>query len=79
MVVEAIEKIGYYMKPDEWLGCPHLTFRDGRHWCDMVLREEFPGIKDSLSIGAGCSSGLNSWRHEPVVDRRKRENPRGGR
>ena len=28
---------------------------------------------DKIAIGAGCCSGLNSWRNEPLRDRRLAE------
>jgi hypothetical protein len=59
---------------DGWHGCPDLRFRDGRHWCRVLIEatdnQRFC-VEVRLSIGAGCCSPLNSWRQEPVVDRRR--------
>lgn len=66
----------------EWHGCPHLTFAQGRHWCRLVVHYQLneglqPGSQDVdvnavLSIGDGCCSSMNSWRREPLQDRRKK-------
>lgn len=56
-----------------WQGCPELVFDNGRHWCGVVLRaerEKARQLKQTLAIGEGCCSALNSWRWEPVRDRR---------
>lgn len=48
-------------------GCPALRERDGRHWCGLVedaQGEEKWRLQQSLSIGAGCCSSLNSTRLE---------------
>lgn len=56
----------------KWRGCPELEFDGERHWCGLVLRAS-DDIKETLyaglAIGAGCCSGLNSWRREPIQDR----------
>lgn len=48
--------------------CPALEWDGERHWCQLA--REVPGAAGKLSVGAGCSSGLNSWRLEPLQDRR---------
>jgi hypothetical protein len=40
--------------------CPFLVFRDGRHWCGLVLDEAVD--TEDLWIGEGCCSSLNSER-----------------
>jgi|WetSurMetagenome_2_1015567.scaffolds.fasta_scaffold11132_11 hypothetical protein len=60
------------LKPG-WSGCPSLVFKDGRHWCGVLLKaegKEMIKVMAELFIGAGCCSQLNSWRREPIVDRR---------
>ena len=48
--------------------CPALEWDGKRHWCQLA--REVPGAAEKLSVGAGCCSGLNSWRREPLQDRR---------
>jgi len=60
---------------DGWpSGCPELAFEEGRHWCgvlkSMKTAKSRNLVKGVLSIGEGCCSGLNSWRREPIKDRR---------
>lgn len=50
---------------DGGAGCPALRSRDGRHWCGLVEdadEEERCRLKESLHIGAGCCSSMNSDR-----------------
>lgn len=59
--------------------CPELVWDEkaGRHWCRIVLEEGPPlegTAKKDLSIGEGCCSSLNSWRREPIQDRRDWKN-----
>lgn len=55
--------------------CPSLVWDEvaNRHWCGLVLNapsdEERSRLVNSLGIGAGCSSSLNSWRRELLQDR----------
>jgi len=67
----------WYLFPnDDGKGiCPGLRWdseRD-RHWCGVILdlteTKEKQKAMISLSIGAGCCAGLNSWRYEPLQDR----------
>ena len=55
--------------------CRFLTFHGGRHWCGVVEQAHSEKYKElicrNLAIGEGCCSGLNSWRREPIVDRRR--------
>lgn len=56
-----------------WRGCPELTWDGTRHWCGIALlsdEKKREKVMCDLSIGAGCSSSLNSWRREPLQDRR---------
>lgn len=64
---KAIERV--YEHDDAWV-CPELVFEDGRHWCRLVKEAKDVNLLDQLAIGAGCCSGLNSWRREPIRDRR---------
>lgn len=57
-----------------WPGCPELVYEDSRHWCGLVLRasaEKSGDLRQALAIGGGCSSNMNSWRREPIRDRRR--------
>jgi hypothetical protein len=38
--------------------CPSLVFKDGRYWCEEVLKADNPRIKEILAIGGGCSSSM---------------------
>jgi len=52
--------------------CPELRWNGERHLCGLILdadAETAERLKRSLSVGAGCCSGLNSWRREPLKDR----------
>lgn len=44
--------------------CPGLKWNGERHIC--LLASQF---KNTLSIGEGCCSNLNSWRREPLINR----------
>jgi hypothetical protein len=53
--------------------CPALTWSelDQRHYCKLC---QIPGplgecYRKEFYIGAGCCSGLNSWREEPLQNR----------
>lgn len=48
--------------------CPALEWDGDRHWCQLA--REVPGVAKKLATGAGCTSSLNSWRREPLKDRR---------
>jgi len=59
---------------DGWKGCPELVFKHGRHWCGIVIgcvdvKEMFLMMVE-LGVGFGCCSTFNTWRREPIVDRR---------
>ena len=52
--------------------CPALKWDGKRHFCDLMF---LPGIigegyRKELYAGEGCCSNLNSWRTEPLQDRR---------
>jgi len=53
--------------------CPELMFKDGRHWCGVLLGNEedlyTAWLRTELSVGEGCCSTMNSWRREPLQDR----------
>lgn len=53
--------------------CSFLVFENGRHWCGLVLKGGETGKRAAkcIGIGVGCCSNLNSWRMEPIKDRRK--------
>lgn len=51
------------------LPCPLLRYDGKRHWCRLVEEMRDEDITDGLAIGEGCSSGLSSWRKEPIPDR----------
>ncbi len=51
--------------------CPSLEWDGERHNCKLM---QIPGklgegYRNELHAGAGCCSGLNSWRNEPLRDR----------
>lgn len=46
--------------------CPSLVFRDGRYWCGLVLEadgNEKERLIDTLAVGEGCCSPLNTDRN----------------
>lgn len=49
--------------------CPALEWDGSRHWCALAANE---CAAEMLAVGYGCSSDLNSWRTEPLCDRRSR-------
>jgi len=51
--------------------CPALEWNGSRHVCSLMLLPNPLGeqFKSELYAGAGCCSGLNSWRHEPLQNR----------
>lgn len=60
-----------HLGPEEtYKGCSELLWEDGRHWCRLVTQSSGGKVKLELSVGAGCCSSLNSWRREPLRDRR---------
>lgn len=53
--------------------CPELYWNGERHLCKLAMLPE-PIVRDyrqELHIGAGCCANMNSWRREPLKDRRK--------
>jgi len=57
----------------KWRGCPELQWDGTRHWCGLMLSkegEERQKLMDLEHVGKGCCSSLNSWRKEPLQDRR---------
>jgi len=50
--------------------CPSLVWDEEaqRHWCGLVLDGEITG--KSLYIGEGCCQSWNTWRLQPLKDRR---------
>jgi hypothetical protein len=52
--------------------CPSLQWDGTRHFCGLMRRPDPQGAqyRARLSAGAGCSSSMNSWRQEPLKDRR---------
>jgi hypothetical protein len=52
--------------------CPELKWNGERHLCGLMLDDKGGDYaKFWLSEGAGCCSPLNSWRREPLRDRRR--------
>ncbi len=53
--------------------CPELDWNGQRHVCKLMLMPDPQGanVRRQLSAGAGCCSSLNSWRREPLRDRRR--------
>lgn len=72
---KALCHVGLAVHGDRPGPCPSLVFRDGRHWCGVILEAEREDpksaaeIKTGLGVGRGCCSPLNSWRREPLKDR----------
>jgi hypothetical protein len=52
--------------------CPELDWNGSRHVCKLMLLPGNEGefYRKGLYAGEGCSSSLNSWRREPLKDRR---------
>lgn len=46
--------------------CPFLKWEGQRYVCTLMLRDDEIGAqaREELSVGAGCSSSLNSWRQD---------------
>lgn len=55
--------------------CPELDWNGKRHVCKLMLLPGKAGARHRADLyeGAGCCSSLNSWRREPLKDRRKLE------
>lgn len=55
--------------------CPSLLWNGERHLCELMqeglgkFTDEY--VKRTLAEGEGCCSPLNSWRREPLKDRRR--------
>ena len=45
--------------------CPELYWDGTRYKCKLANKH-----KDGLAIGAGCCCSMNSWRREPLIERR---------
>jgi hypothetical protein len=54
--------------------CPELLWNGERHLCNLMIKGDGRNnpeyYRGSLAEGAGCCSGMNSWRMEPLQDRR---------
>jgi len=52
--------------------CPELGWNGTRHVCKLMLLPGAEGARyrEAQYAGEGCSSSLNSWRREPLKDRR---------
>lgn len=53
----------------KWRGCKLLVWDGERHWCGPMLESD--EHHEAMAVGAGCCAGLNTWRFEPLQDRRK--------
>jgi len=55
--------------------CPELDWNGTRHVCKLMLLPGAEGARyrEAQYAGEGCSSSLNSWRREPLKDRRQLE------
>jgi len=63
----------FYGVNDNVTICPGLKWdaTQIRHICELALIKDPLGARyrSELHIGAGCCSGLNSWRREPIINR----------
>lgn len=69
--VQAMCDAARRLYPAATRACPELKWTGERHVCGLMTAPDPIGrrYRQELYAGAGCCSGLNSWRRQPLVDR----------